>query len=390
MNTPSSEIFAFGFHKCRNISSPDDEASNRRVYSGSAPARSVIGLEDNENVREYLVDAKGKQKKSPTLVHQAMRKSLRETPETFGVLNSGTVIVARDAEVDDKNRKLNLIGASIINGSQTRGELNRYFENRSDDDTSEPSIKFEIIVTNDDDLIAEISISRNFQNDVKPISIAGRRGQLDDLEKSIQIVDPHAKLRKSESDLLADDNFVDTEKVVQATFALLPEGLSPPHGMTVDLSSKVFAYSQKTRCLKIFQKLADQPDSEMYQAFLGIAPLAWSLYKTWKKQQGFIGTSIRSIERDNGKVVEVPDGIVFPIIAAHAAFVYKAEAGWQLGKPNQLSDEEIISVAKQSYMEIAGHNPQTMGKSKACYTSLMQITSIYAKLLKNPAQAPVQ
>lgn len=383
MNTPSSDVYAFGFHKCRNISSPDDESARRRVYSGSAPARSVIGLEDNENVREYLVDAKGKQKKSPTLVHQAMRKSLRETPEVFGVLNSGTVIVARDAEVDDKNRTLNLIGASIINGSQTRGELKRYFETRSPDDTSEPSIKFEIIVTDDDDLIAEISISRNFQNDVKPISIAGRRGQLDELERSVQSVDPKARLRKSESDLLADDNFVDTEKVIQATFALLPEELSPPHGMTVDLSNKVFAYSQKTRCLKIFQKLADEPESEMYKAFLGIAPMAWSLYKGWKSHQGFIGTNIRSIERDNGKVIEVPDGIVFPIIAAHAAFVYKAEAGWQLGRPSQLSDEEIISVAKQSYIEIAGHNPQTMGKSKACYTSLMQITSIYAKLLKN-------
>ncbi|MBU3034254.1 AIPR family protein [Tritonibacter mobilis] len=383
MNTPSSDIYDFGFHKCRNISSPDDDAVGRRVYSGSAPARSVIGLEDNENVREYLVDAKGKQKKSPTLVHQAMRKSLRETPETFGVLNSGTVIVARGAEVDDKNRQLKLIGASIINGSQTRGELKRYFESRSPDEISEPSIKFEIIVTDDDDLIAEISISRNFQNDVKPISIAGRRGQLDELEKSIQSVEPSAKLRKSESDLLADDNFVDTEKVIQATFALLPESLSPPHGMSLDLSNKVFAYSQKTRCLKIFQKLADEPDSDMYRAFLGVAPLAWSLYRRWKSHQGFIGTNIRSIERDNGRVLEVPDGIVFPIVAAHAAFVYKAEAGWQLGKPSQLSDEEIISVAKQSYMEIAGHNPQTMGKSKACYTSLMQITSIYAKLLRN-------
>lgn len=382
MNTPSSDIFAFGFYKCRNISSPDDEAASRRVYSGSAPARSVVGLEDNENVREYLVDAKGKQKKSPTLVHQAMRKSLRETPETFGILNSGTVIVARDAEVDDKNRKLNLIGASIINGSQTQGELKRYFENRSPDDTSEPSIKFEIIVTNDDDLIAEISISRNFQNDVKPISIAGRRGQLDDLERSIQSVDSAAKLRKRESDLLADDNFVDTEKVIQATFAVLPENVSPPSGLTVDLSNKVFAYSQKTRCLKIFQKLADEPESEMYQTFLGIAPVAWSLYKKWKTHQGFVGTGIRSIEREGSKVVEVPDGIVFPIIAAHAVFVYRAEAGWLLGMPNQLSDDEIISVAKQSYMEIAGHNPQTMGKSKACYTSLMQITSIYAKLLK--------
>ena len=32
------------------------------------------------------------------------------------------------------------------------------------------------------------------------------------------------------------------------------------------------------------------------------------------------------------------------------------------------------------YQEIAAHNPQTMGKSKACYSGLLHITSIYAKL----------
>ena len=382
MTTQQSEKYPFAFHKCRNISSPEDDAAGRRVYSGSAPASSILGLEDNENVREYLVDAKGKQKKSPTLVHQAIRKTLRETPEVFGVLNSGTVLVARSAEIDDKNRRLILCGASIINGSQTRGELQRYFDSRSEDETTDPSIKFEIIVTDDDDLIAEISISRNFQNDVKAISIAGRRGQLDDLERSVQTVYPSKKLRKSESDLVADDDFLDTEKLIQVTFALLPETIQKPTGISLDLSNKVFAYSQKTRCLKVFQKLADAPDTTMYKAFIGLAPLAWKLYEHWKVHQSFVGTQIRSVERVNGKVTDVPDGIVFPIIAAHAAFVGQSQLGWQVSKPEQLSDEELIAVAKQSYMDIAAHNPQSMGKSKACYSSLMQITSIYAKLLK--------
>ena len=382
MSTQLSEEYRFTFHKCRNISSPEDDAANRRVYSGSAPVSSILGLEDNENVREYLVDAKGKQKKSPTLVHQAIRKTLKETPEIFGVLNGGTVLVARSAEIDDKNRQLVLRDASIINGSQTRGEVQRYFDHRSEDEASDPSIKFEIIVTNDDDLIAEISISRNFQNDVKPISIAGRRGQLDDLESSIQTLYPHKRLRKSESDLAADGEFLDTEKLIQVTFALLPESTPKPAGVTLDLGNKVFSYSQKTRCLKVFQKLADSPDTEMYATFVTLAPLAWKLYEHWKQHQGFIGTQIRSIEREGGKVIEVPDGIVFPIIAAHAAFVDISNDECQISKPEQLSDDELIAVAKQTYMDIASHNPQTMGKSKACYSSLMQITSIYAKLLK--------
>lgn len=375
--------YKFKFHKCRNISSPEDEAAGRRVYSGSAPATSILELEDNENVRAYLVDAAGKQRKSPTLVHQAIRKTLREDPDVFGILNGGTVLVARTATIDDRANELLLTDASIINGSQTRGELQRYFNKRSEDETAIPSIKFEIIVTEDDDLIAEISIARNFQNDVKPISIAGRRGQLDGLEKSVQRFFPDVKLRKSESDLIADDNFLDTEKLVQITFALLPEHVQLPSSMSIDLTNKVFSYSQKTRCLKIFQRLADEPDSELYETFIGIAPIAWKLYKHWKTHQGFAGTGIRSIERDGGKIVDVPDGIIFPIVACHSVFVRKSVAGWQLAKPEQLTDNDLISAAKQSYMEIAQHNPQTMGKNKACYSSLMQITSIYAKLLSS-------
>jgi hypothetical protein len=288
--------------------------------------------------------------------------------------------VARNAEVDDKNKVIYLDRPSIINGSQTQGELVRYFKERSEDDTSDPSIKFEIVVTDDDDLIAEISIARNFQNDVKSISIAGRRGQLDELEGAMQSKFPAVRLRKAESDLSNDGDFLDTEKVIQATFALMPDSVKPIDGMVVDLSNKVFAYSQKTRCLKLFQKLADNPDSAMYKAFVSIAPIAWEQYMHWKSHQGFIGTQIRSVVRDEGKVIEVPDGIVFPIIASQSVFVRKVKVGWIFNRPDLLTDKELIGVAKQAYMEIASHNPQSMGKSKACYTTLLQITSIYAKL----------
>jgi AIPR protein len=169
-----SAAFKLPYLSCRNISAPEDDDAGRKVYSGHARASSVLGLEDNENVREYLVDAQGKQKQTPTLVHQAIRKTLRDNPDQFSVLNGGMVIVARGVEVDDKNKVLLLREPSIINGSQTQGELRRYFARRQPDEEFEPSIKYELIVTHDDDLIAEISIARNFQNDVRAISIAGK------------------------------------------------------------------------------------------------------------------------------------------------------------------------------------------------------------------------
>lgn len=377
----AAALFAFPYHNCRNISSPEDQSAGRKVYSGSAPARSVLDLDDNENVREYLVEAKGKQKKSPTLVHQAIRKTLESNTELFSILNGGIVIVARDAEVDDKTKQMTLLKPSIINGSQTQGELRRFFAKTFNSDYIEPSIRFEIIVSNDDDLIADISIARNFQNDVRALSIAGRRGQLDELEARMQAKFPNIELQKSESDQNDTSGSLDTEKLIQVTFALLPAEMMKKFGAQADPDNKVFSYSQKTRCLKLFQRMVDDPENEgVYKCFLDVAPLAWELYIKWKSHQGFVGTGIRSIEREGRQIKEVPDGLIFPIIAANSVFIKHNGLRWHLQPPKVLTDDELIRAADQAYKEMADHNPQTMGKSKACYSHILQVTSIFARL----------
>jgi hypothetical protein len=378
--TREGGLYRFWYENCRNISSNHDDLGGRRILVGQAPASSVLALEDNENVREYLVDLQGKQKRSPTLVHQAIRKTLEERADQFNVLNGGMVIVASDAEINDKEKYIALSNASIINGSQTQGELERFFKRYENKPDVMPTIKYEIIVTNESDLVAEISIARNFQNDVKPISIAGRLGQLDALESAMQVVDPKIRMRKRESDLTSDGNFIDTEKLIQVTFALTPESILAEHGAKIDPANKVFTYSQKTRCLRLFQNLAEGGPSNAYDSFLQIAPIAWKLYNKWKSHQGFRGTRIRSIERADGKIIEVPDGVIFPIIAAHTPFMIQDNAKqWKLSPPRQFSDEDMIETAKQAYFDIADHNPQTMGKSKACYSTLTRMTGIYAK-----------
>jgi AIPR protein len=381
----AAAAFEFPYITCRNISAPEDDTAGRKVYSGHAPASSVLSLEDDENVREYLVGTQGNQKQAPTLVHQAIRKTLEDQPDQFSILNGGMVIVARAVEVDDKRKILVLQRASIINGSQTQGELNRYFTKyRSSSDFFEPSIKFELIVTTDDGLIAEISIARNFQNDVRPISIAGRRGQLDELEAAVRNENPSAKLRKSETDI-ADGEYLDTEKLIQVMFALMPGSVLKPIDEDGDTANKVFTYSQKTRCLKLFQRLVDASGengefSDVYQYFLDIAGQAWKLYGRWKSHPGFRGTGIPSFERENGQVAEVPDGIIFPILSAFSAFVGKSGKKWEINIPDVFDEKELIEAAAQTYMEIAGRNPQTMGKSKACYSTLLRLTGLYARL----------
>lgn len=379
---------AFPYNVIRNISSPEDEKAKRRVYAGNAGAQAYKTLPEDENVRTYIVTAEGKKRQRLTDVHRRIRETLANEPEEFVILNSGIVIVARDVEIDDKEKIAYLRDPSIINGSQTRGELNHYLETAHERSATFPvSCKFELVVTDDDDLIGEISIARNFQNDVATLSIVGRKGILDELEARLQESAPELQLRKSETQ--RSDDYFDTEKLLQVITALVPSELWPKPKEKDD-PKKVFTYSMKSKCLKEFRDIFNKAKDEsaeghvealaLYEFYLDIAPQALILYDKWKTHTGFEGSGIRSIERDGRKIVDVPDGIIFPIIASLSAFARKTKGKWRISPPDVFADTEIIHAAKAQYMNVAHSNPWNMGKNQAIYSSLFQITNIYKKV----------
>lgn len=374
----------FPYHILRNISSPEDNEAGRRVYAGSAPITSFLELPEDENVRSYIVTAEGKKRQRLTEVHRRIRDTLENQPAEFVVLNSGITVVAQDIDVDEKAKNVTLVLPSIINGSQTRGEIAHYLNTYRDSEHLFPvSCKFEIVVTDDDALIAEVSIARNFQNDVATLSIVGRKGILDELETRLQNEITDLKLRKSETE--RSEDYHDTEKLLQVITALIPSELWPKHKEKDD-PRKVYTYSMKAKCLKEFQdvferaKNGDKTAAELYEFYIDIAPAAYRLYEKWKKHNGFIGTGLRAIEREGRQVTDVPDGIVFPILASLSAFARKRNGKWQISPPALFKDEEIIHAAKAQYMNVAHSNPWIMGKNQAIYSSLFQITNIYKRL----------
>ena len=110
-------------HTVRKISLPEDVENNRVVYSGHMLISSILELPTHENVRGYLVEAEGKQRRTKTQVHVAIQETLKERPSSFSVLNGGVTIVAKARNIDDKTSSLTLTNSSIINGSQTQGVI---------------------------------------------------------------------------------------------------------------------------------------------------------------------------------------------------------------------------------------------------------------------------
>ena len=371
------------FHNIRNISAPEDLQNDRKVYIGQFQVQQVLDLPTDSNVRDFLLDAEGKKRKRPTQVHRAILDTITNKPYDFSILNSGITIVCQSLEVNEKNKTITVVNPNIINGSQTQGMLKQFFSTENDvlNDDFSAHVKCEFIVTKNDDLIAEVSIARNYQNDVMTISIAGRLKQLDELEKAVRKSIPNSKLQKSETEL--SDDYIKTEKLLQIVTALIPAELWIKKGEI----NKVYTYSMKSKCLKEFQDIykkaknkkdpEHQQNKELYKFFLDIAGDAFKMYEQWKTHDGFQGTGLRSIEREGRKIKDVPDGIIFPIICALSEFVRKVDDKWCYSPPEIFNDREIIQAAKSVYMDIAHSNPWNMGKSKACYSALNQITKIY-------------
>ena len=386
----SSGAYKLEYITLKSVSSPEDQENGRKRYCGIARADKLLGLNWNENVRRYLgVDAEGNKRKS-TLVNLAIKDTLEQRRDLFPMLNTGVTVVARSVAVDDSKRYAELAEPSIINGAQTTGVIGDFFAENTED-TAYPAVNFELIVTDDKELVADISIARNFQNKVAELSIYGRQGRFNDLEAAMRKEDPAVKLRKSETDF--SEEFLDTEKLIQVLTALTPQEVELPsvarNRRTPETLLRVYAYRHRSRCLKDFANVMDEHQKwdEAYRLFLDIAVDAWKLYNRLKGEQYFSRLRCVKSEGDAAgrKVVAtdgVPDGIVFPILSALSRFVRKDRGRWRIAVPKGFPWETLFRQAYIQETTTAANNPQTMGKDADCYTALHGAIDMYFAVMQ--------
>jgi AIPR protein len=373
--------FKLNYQTLKSVSSTEDQEAKRKRYCGVIRSDQLAGLNCSENVREYLgLDEDGNKRKS-TAVNLAIKETLENKRDLFQMLNAGVVIVARAATInDDSKKEANLLNPSIINGAQTKGVIEEFFKDNPDD-KDYPSVNFELIVVNDDDetnLVGEISVARNFQNKVSPLSIYGTQGHFDKLEEAMRRFDSTIKLRRRETDF--SDEFIDTEKLIQVVTAFIPKEIpvpsADPNKKSATTIYRVYAYSQRSRCLKDFAEMMEDPRrwKDAKDLFLDIALDAWQLYLRLKKEQSFSRLECVKGTNDGGKKIVaadgVPDGIVFPMLSALSRFVRETSKGWKLDIPKNFPWKALFDQAYIQETTTAGFNPQTMGKSADCYVAL--------------------
>ena len=366
----------------RNVTTTDEAENDAMTYSVVLPAGEILKVGTDDNLRDYIP---AHNKKQRSMVHRAIASTIRNERDRFSQLNSGFLIGASRAVVDDKNRTITLYDASINNGAQSQGEIQMYFEECEEAGITPEqfSVRAEIGIEPDRSNRIKIAIARNTATKVQDISKAGKQGYFDELDAHFRKKCPDWEIAKSETDV--GDNLVDPRFLLQVLWALIPDELAPPNRQSID--SRIRSYKNAAACLTDFIKVHDKKDSDLgakriYQYFLDMAGTAWELYQHWRASEVWTSKRLRSdaqqaIRDDQGAIMKVHDGVIFPILAALSKFVRydKVLKRWAYKQPRVFQDEMMAGAARRQLTAHEG-KPMYMGRSSSAYEALRIMTEM--------------
>ena len=362
----NKEVFAPGlaptfleYVNLRNISSQEMKDNKVQVFVGLFQSDQLLKIEDDLNVRRFL----GNPEKNTGRIQKDIAETIEDNPENFALLNGGITIVCDTAEVHNDKNQIRLVNSSIVNGSQTRGVLRNHHSNEN---AKSVSVKVEIIVTNGNkDLVADISISRNVQTKVKDMSIFGRKGAWQPVNKSLEGTE--FKVVEDES----DTDGISPNLVIQCLFLLMPKELWIKYLPDIRYN-KASLYSNSGKFLRayfeeIFEKKSGE-GKELMSYIKDLAPEALDLYFYLQKSEEFKFirvTGRNGITKDeSGNILKVANGWIFPVIAGYSLFVKKESGKWVIDLPEDFNLRGLIKMIKRFYRE----DVNQLGKTTDAYT----------------------
>lgn len=366
----------------RNVTTPEEAENGATTYSVVLPASEILKVGTEDNLRDYIPEHNKKQR---SMVHRAIASTIRNERDRFSQLNSGFLLGAAAAEVDDKNRQIKLYDASVNNGAQSQGEIRMYFDECEDIgiDPEDFSIRAEISIEPDRATRIKIAIARNTATKVQDISKAGKQGYFDDLAARFSKEEPNLRIAKSETEV--GDELVDPRLLLQILWALIPDELAPKNRQSID--SRIRSYKNAAACLADFMKIHDRrtvdPEAKrQYEYFLDMAWTGWQLYAHWRGAEVWSSKRLRSdaqqaVRDRDGTIMKVHDGVIFPILAALSEFVRfdKTSKSWAYKQPSVFQDDMMASAARRQLSAHEG-KPMHMGRSSSAYEALRIMTEM--------------
>lgn len=367
--------------KIRDVTTKDEEANGASTYVAVLPAAEILKIGTDGNLRSYIPAHAGKKR---NLVHKAIAKTIRENSDRFSQLNSGFLIGASKITIDDNKKLATLKNASVNNGAQSQGEIKRYFDEceKYSESPDDFAVRCELSIEPDNSTRTSIAVARNTATKIEGISIAGKHGYFEDLDKSFRKLHPGLELAYSETNV--EEKFVDTRRLLQVLWAMMPAELAPENRRSIE--ARMRAYKNAAYCLQDFMEIADTRTTDegigdRYRYFVDMAGIAWREYERWHTHEQWNDKRLleplrQAVRGDDGTIKEIADGIVFPILSALSTFVKRGKGGhWRIVYPSVFRDEDMLTAARRQLTHCSGR-PMLMGRSGAAYEALMSLTEM--------------
>jgi len=368
---------AIQFKTLRNISSKDDSFFGRKILIGLAPISELIKLgkdtgdgdvttnvaDKSANVRNAVKTKKNSRISVKSGVASKIYNTLENEPGHFHLLNNGITILCERCELHkDKENLISLKKPSIANGGHTHDVIREFVRNHPNEDAL---CKVEIVYIDqrkkeNEGLDDEISIARNQQKAVKELSIAGKRGILDQLH---WINDYMTGRSETDSDLF------DPLKALQVAFLLTPdekwiEWEKKP-------LSRASVYSSKGSVLKKYVSYYET-EPKIFDFITKISKEAKAIYHKFQRTD-IVKGMFKQIKEDcytdlGDDKYRLKDGWILPIISALSSFVNTKTLQVEMPKDDYLRG--IIALIYQyGYKE--EKNVQSLGKNSSAYSVVL-------------------
>tara|TARA_B100000780_G_C21098251_1_gene443063 strand:- start:409 stop:1653 length:1245 start_codon:yes stop_codon:yes gene_type:complete len=389
----------------RNTSTKSEKENGRASYTAVFSSKEILKLNTLKNLRIHIGEHNPRKRNH---VHKAMADTIKNKHDLFPQLNGGLVIIASEIKINNESGEITLLDESLINGAQTQGEIKLYYaqldaqaEEEGDESPVHPEfdVKAEILINKEDAEVAEIAIARNTQTPVQTISMAGARGQLDELYNRMNSHNPNYRVEKSETDqhdAVSDAN-IGTAFLLQIIRLMTPTDLVMQDGSEKNASEVLKPYKNAAQCLADFclwesSKDSDPRSKALYDFTIQIAPVAWEEYLAWKSHPKWIGTNLKTKYKTSNKKIgtrtstgwkDICNGLLFPVLHCLANFVVKDVSGdWKLNKSSHYDEARVLNKAVEI---LTGtdyyYDPMLMGRSIGAYQTLNEYPKTLVEVL---------
>ena len=112
-------------HLIRNTTTLSEKSLGDSSYHVVCWAEDILLLDTVRNLRTYTGVYNPRTR---TKTHKAIADTIRNHPDRFGQRNGGLTVSCSLAKVSQEKDELSLTGASLINGAQSQGELQLFFD----------------------------------------------------------------------------------------------------------------------------------------------------------------------------------------------------------------------------------------------------------------------